>query len=133
MSVAPLRDVRPGGVVGMLEVLEGWEKRCVGVLGELEGEVREVRRRAGERKGRGARWEGVVGRAMVTATGDGEMGKGSGGGKRGAGDGEAVLEDEGLGGEEEMEIDVGGVGRGGRIAKRGGGGGRFGGLGRRLG
>ena len=91
VSVAPLRDVRPGGVCGMLEVLEGWEKRCVGVLGELEGEVRQVRRRAGERRGKGAGWEGVVGRAMV----EGEKGRGLG--KRGAGDGDGVGEEGGEG------------------------------------
>jgi len=44
----------------MVRVLEEWDGRCEGVLGELEMKVREVRRKAGERRRREEAYEGVV-------------------------------------------------------------------------
>lgn len=113
-SVAPLRDLKPGSVPRMVSVLEDWDGRCVTVLREIEGQVREVRRKAQEQRKRETEHEKAVAKRM----GENEDGKGKLG-KR-------------VGGEEadEMEIDEGG--RRLRGAKRGGGN-FLGGLGRRLG
>ena len=113
-SVAPLRDLKPGSVPRMVSVLEDWDGRCVSVLGEIEGQVREIRRKAQEQKRRETEHEKTVAKRM----GENEDGKGKLG-KRGGGE-------EG----DEMEIDEGG--RRSRGAKRGGGN-FLGGLGRRLG
>lgn len=113
-SVAPLRDLKPGSVPQMVSVLEDWDRRCETVLRELEGQVRDVRRKAQDWRRREAEHEKAVAKKMGEADdGKGKLGK--------------------RGGEEggEMDIDDGGGGRT-RGAKRGGG--KFlGGPGRRLG
>ena len=114
-SVAPLRDLKPGSVPRMVSVLEDWDGRCVTVLGEIEGQVREIRRKAQEQKRRETEHEKAVAKRM----GENEDGKGKLG-KRGGGE-EA---------DEVADIDEGG--RRLRGAKRGGGS-ILGGLGRRLG
>ena len=108
-SVAPLRDLRPGSVPRMVSVLEDWDSRCVSVLGEIEGQVREIRRKAQEQRKRDTEHEKAVAKKM----GDNEDGK-----KRG--------------GEEAEEMDIDEGGRRLRGAKRGGGN-FLSGLGRRLG
>ena len=113
--MAPLRDLRPGSIPHMVSILEEWDSRCVTVLADLEGQVREVRRKAQEQRKREAEHEKAVAKAM----GEGGDGKGKLG-KRGG-------EEEG----DEWEVDEGGVGRI-RVAKRGGGK-LFGGFGRKLG
>ena len=113
-SVAPLRDLKPGSVPGLVSVLEDGDRRCVSVLGEIEGQVREIRRKAQEQKKRDTEHEKAVARRM----GETEDGKGKLG-KRG-------------GGEEADEMDIDEGGRRLRGAKRGGGN-FLGGLGRRLG
>lgn len=115
-SVAPLRDLKPGSVPRMVSVLEDWDSRCVSVLGEIEGQIREIRRKAQAQKKREVEHEKAVAKKM----GDNEDGKGGKLGKRGGGE-EA----------EEMDIDEGG--RRLRGAKRGGGGNFLGGLGRKFG
>ena len=113
-SVAPLRDLKPGSVPRMVSVLEDWDSRCVSVLGEIEGQVREIRRKAQEQKRRDTAHERTVAMRMgENEEGNGKLGK-RGGGEEG----------------DEMEIDEGG--RRSRGAKRGGGN-FLGGLGRRLG
>jgi len=133
-SVAPLRDLRPHSVPGMLATLDEWDRRCVGVLVEIEGQVGEVRRRAVERRWREVEGERAVERALAVGEEEArerEKEKGRGSGKRGAVDGEGGIPgDEGLGAEE-MDVDDVVVTRGARNAKRGGG--RFAGVGRRLG
>ena len=99
----------------MVSILEEWDSRCVSVLGNLEGQVREVRRKAQEQRKREVEHEKAVAKAM----GEGGDGKGKLG-KRGG-------EEEG----EEWEVDERGVERL-RGAKRGGGK-LFGGFGRKLG
>ena len=113
-SVAPLRDLKPGSVPRMVSVLEDWDSRCVTVLREIEGQVREIRRKAQEEKKRETEHEKAVAKRM----GENEDGKGKLG-KRG-------------GGEEADEMDIDEGGRRLRGAKRGGGN-FLGGLGRRLG
>ena len=98
----------------MVSVLEDWDSRCVSVLGEIEGQVREIRRKAQEQKRRETEHEKTVAKRM----GENEDGKGKLG-KRGGGEEGDV-----------MEIDDGG--RRSRGAKRGGGN-FLGGIGRRLG
>ena len=100
----------------MVSVLGDWDNRCVSVLGELEGQVRDVRRKAQEQRKREAEHEKVVSKA----TGENGDGKGKVVGKRG------VLEDG-----EEMEVDEGLGGGRTRNAKRGGG--KLSGFARRLG
>lgn len=113
-SVAPLRDLKPGSVPLMVSVLEDWDSRCVNVLGEIEGQIREIRRRAQEQRKRETEHEKAVAKKM----GESEDGKGKLG-KRG-------------GGEEADEMDIDEGGRRLRGAKRGGGN-FLGGLGKRLG
>ncbi|KAI9817111.1 MAG: hypothetical protein M1827_001223 [Pycnora praestabilis] len=131
-SVSPLRDLRPASIPTTIAVLDDWDSRCVGVLGEIEGQVREIRWRAGERRRKEREVEAVMENALgnTIATGVG------GGGGSGAGIGAAVGakgdKRAADGGEEGEEMDVDEImGRGGtRNAKRGGS--RFGGVGRRL-
>lgn len=110
-SVAPLRDLKPESVPALSHVLEDWDRRCVTVLGEIEGQVREVRRKALETKRR----KGANEKAIAKAMGDKET---RASGKRVQGEGE------------EMDVDEGIAGRT-RNAKRGGG--IFRGLGRKSG
>lgn len=42
-SVAPLRDLTPGSVKGMLDSLQSWSKRCDSVLMELEAEITNIK------------------------------------------------------------------------------------------
>ncbi|KAL9138706.1 MAG: hypothetical protein Q9175_000061 [Cornicularia normoerica] len=113
-SVAPLRDLKPGSVPRMVSVLEDWDIRCVSVLGEIEEQLREIRRKAQEQRKRETEHEKAVAKKM----GENEDGKGKLG-KRG-------------GGEEADEMDIDEGGRRLRGAKRGGGN-FLSGLGRRLG
>ena len=98
----------------MVSVLDDWDSRCVSVLSEIEGQVREVRRKAQEHRKREMEHEKTVAKRM----GENEDGKGKLG-KRG-------------GGEEADEMDIDEGGRRLRGAKRGGGN-FLGGIGRRLG
>jgi len=90
-SLSPLRDLKPGSVPLMVKVLEEWDARCEGVLGELETKVRGVRTKAGERRRREEAYEGVVADrggeegkvGGVKREGEGEEGrKGKRGGRR---------------------------------------------------
>lgn len=112
----------------MIAVLDDWNDRCVSVLTEIEGQVTEVRRKAAERR----RWEKEHEKILEKAImGDDRVLKETSraGGKRGAGEaanGEGYGVDQG----DAMDVDET-LGRGGqRNAKRGG---RFAGLGKRLG
>jgi len=108
-SVASLRDLKPGSVAQMVRVLEDWDSRCVSVLAELEGQVREVRRKALAQRRCNEANEQAVAKAMD------EKGK--------------VVGKRGFGGEnDEMDIDDGPGGRT-RNAKKGGS--KFMGFGRR--
>ena len=113
-SVAPLRDLKPGSVPRMVSVLEDWDSRCVSVLGEIEGQVQTVRRKAQEQRKRETEHEKAVAKKM----GENDDGRGKLG-KRG-------------GGEEADEMDIDEGGRRLRSTKRGGGN-FLGGLGKRLG
>lgn len=102
----------------MVHVLEDWDSRCVTVLGEIEAQVRDVRRKAQETRKREQEHEKAFTKAMGENETKGKLGKRVG-----------------LGEEEEgMDMDEGGGGRT-RGAKRGGGNfmSGMGGLGRRLG
>ena len=48
----------------MVSVLEEWDSRCVAVLGDLEGQVREVRRKAMEQRKKEGEHERSVAKAM---------------------------------------------------------------------
>lgn len=124
-SVAPLRDLRPESVPEMVAVLDDWDKRCIGVLREIEKQVREVRRKAEEVRARDIEDERAFERAMEY---DGKD-KGKAAGKRGARD--AADRDSGIAdGGDEMDVDEG-AGRGRpRATKRGGG--RFVGIAKKL-
>lgn len=76
----------------MVSVLEDWDSRCMCVLDEIEGQVREIRRKAQEQRKRETEHEKAVAKKM----GENEDGKGKLG-KRGGGE-EA----------DEMDIDEGG-------------------------
>lgn len=124
-SVAPLRDLRPESVPEMVAVLDDWDKRCVGVLREIERQVMEVRRKAEEARARDLEDERAYERAMES---DGKD-KGKAAGKRGARDAadrDSTIADGG----DEMDVDEGaGKGRS-RATKRGGG--RFVGIAKKL-
>ncbi|KAI4258052.1 MAG: hypothetical protein LQ352_001373 [Teloschistes flavicans] len=123
-SVSPLRDLRPGRVLQLVQGLDTWNARCVLVLEELEAQVADVKAKALERRKREQRDEAAVEKLVS----QGEKGKtrsqddkGKAGGKRGAQ--EAVGDKGPFTGDEndEMELDEGkGSGRT-RGAKRGGG------------
>ncbi|KAL6713892.1 hypothetical protein ACLMJK_008386 [Lecanora helva] len=114
-SVAPLRDLKPNSIPHMVKVLEDWDSRCVNVLGEIEAQVAEVRKKAVERRRREVEYEKLVAKAMGEGDGKGKLGKRGGSGEDG----------------DEMDLDDGSTGRT-RGAKRGGGN-FLGGLGKRLG
>lgn len=99
----------------MVAVLEDWDKRCINVLGEIEGQVAEVRRKAVDRRRREAEHERTVEKRMAEISRDGKGKLGKRGGEEG----------------EEMDVEKGDGGRT-RGAKRGGAN-FFGGFGRRLG
>lgn len=110
----------------MIATLEEWDNRCVSVLSEIEGQVRDIRNKATERKRREKEHEMIFEKAS-SEEGGRLMGKA--GGKRGAG-AEADGDANGLELGEAMDIDDT-SGRGGeRNAKRVG---RFASLGKRLG
>lgn len=105
-SLAPLRDLPPNSVPAMLQVLGDWDRRCAGVLREIEGQVRDVRVRARERKRDEGEYAGMVEKAMKeeetrrkrgAGVGDGEGGQGEEGdvrmrgAKRGGGAGFAAM------------------------------------------
>lgn len=115
-SVAPLRDLKPGSIPHMVQVLGDWDSRCVTVLGEIEGQVVEVRRKAQEARKRETEHEKAVSKAMSDGEGKGKLGKRLGQGEEG----------------EEMEMDEGAGGRT-RGAKRGGGSNFMSGFGRKFG
>ena len=115
--MAPLRDLKPASIPTMLSVLEDWDNRCVIVLGEIEGQVRDIRRRVQEQKRKEIEHE----KAMIKALGEKEDGK-KVVSKRGGG----ALEDG-----EEMDVDEGFGGGRMRNAKRGGS--KMAGFARRLG
>ncbi|KAL8340781.1 hypothetical protein RB601_006741 [Gaeumannomyces tritici] len=56
-SVAPLRDLAPGAVPGMVAALRAWSDRCVEGLAALEAEAAAVRAAAAERRADRAAWE----------------------------------------------------------------------------
>lgn len=111
----------------MVAVLDDWDGRCVSVLAEIEGQVQDVRRNAAERRRKQLEGERAIEKAMGE---EGAKDKGKAAGKRGAADGENVGGYD-VEGAEEMDVDDVLVRGGVRNAKRGGG--RFGGLGKRLG
>ncbi len=115
-SVSPLRDLRPNSVSQMVAVLDDWDRRCAGVLWDIDAQVKEVHRKAEEVRVREIETEKALAKAM---DGDGRE-KGKAAGKRGAKD--AADRDLGLAeGGDEMDVDEG-AGRGKpRATKRGGG------------
>lgn len=109
----------------MVKVLEDWDARCIGALGEIDAQIKEVRRRAVEARRREIEHEKAVKHAMELL--HDAVAKSSG--KRGALDKDL----DGVPGEAgtEMEVDEG-PGRGRpRGAKRGGG--RLAGFAKKLG
>ncbi|KAI9771141.1 MAG: hypothetical protein M1840_002492 [Geoglossum simile] len=133
-SVAPLRDIPPNGVPAMQATLLEWESRCDAVLSDIELQIREVRRRAAERKARNREYvrlqaeqlpskdpvvthgcfvSGAVAGTVLDHGNIVGMGKGKGTGKRLAVEEEGGLHDGGgLGGrggeqmyDDEMDID----------------------------
>ena len=118
-SVSPLRDLKPNSVPKLVVILEDWNSRCANVLAEIEGQVKDVRAKAAERKRREQQHESLYDRALND---DIARDRGKVAGKRGAGDGENNG-GPGIDPGEAMEVDEI-SGRGGqRNAKRGG---RFG-------
>lgn len=115
-SVAPLRDLRPGSVPELISVLQGWDIRCLNVLQELEGQMREVRSKALRERQREEANEKATTKLLEE-----KDSKGKSGGKRAVGE-EA----------DEMEIDENNAGLRTRNAKRGGAG-MFKGFSKRLG
>lgn len=100
----------------MISILEDWDSRCLNVLDEIEGKIREKKRQATERKRR----EDALEKHFTKLIGDDVKVKAPAS-KRGVGDGEEMDLDDGLGN----------TGGRTRSAKRGGK--LMGGLGRRLG
>lgn len=116
-SVAPVRDLKPDSVPQMISVLANWDSRCVGVLKEIEGQVKTIRRNAIEKRKKDEAIEKQT-RELI-GNEKGNKGRG-GGGKRGGAD-------------DDVDMNEGGA-KGRRVAKRGGvSGGVFAGLGKRLG
>jgi COP9 signalosome complex subunit 7 len=86
-SIAPLRDLSPGSLQSLLLVYHGWESHCDQALSSLDTEIKSIRLRARNKKGREARLRAMLeerlGEKPEESTGT------KGGGKRGAdGDGE---------------------------------------------
>ncbi|PYH91491.1 hypothetical protein BO71DRAFT_443166 [Aspergillus ellipticus CBS 707.79] len=93
-AVAPLRDVDPRALGGMVSVLTQWETRCRSVIGEIEAEIARIRsesaRRREEEYGRNVVFEKALA-GWGSEGGDGArraagwQGKESGGGPGGPG------------------------------------------------
>ena len=129
-SVSPLRDLKPNSVPQLMAILDDWNRRCAGVLSEIEEQVSNVRAKAAEKKRREHEQEAIFNKALNDEIMKDSRNRGVG--KRGAGDGETAASLEPDRGEA-MDLDET-FGRGGqRNAKRGGRFGGFAGLGKRLG
>ncbi|MCJ1339259.1 hypothetical protein MMC09_004548 [Bachmanniomyces sp. S44760] len=135
-SVSPLRDPKPGSVPKVIAILDDWNTRCEGVLGDIEAQVAEVKSAARERRRVEIGRAKAIERAMIREGGESTAGDKDGGilnsagvylggkrmaGKRGpAGDAEnGMLQGGGM--FDGMDLDAGMGGRGeARNAKRGG-------------
>ncbi|KAI9789933.1 MAG: hypothetical protein M1816_005702 [Peltula sp. TS41687] len=140
-SLSALRDLSPGSVPRLLDVLTDWHGRCADVLADVEAQIKEVRRRAGERRKADEDMQRAVEKALLVhseakgtgkrgAPADAAAGTGAGAGAGAASAGAKVEGDEGLGGEGEPAagwegeaMDVDDVGAGGEGLGIGGGGG----------
>ncbi|KKA29954.1 hypothetical protein TD95_003781 [Thielaviopsis punctulata] len=49
-SVAPLRDLAPGGIEPLLAVLKQWSGRCADTLNDIEAEISKIKAAAAQRK-----------------------------------------------------------------------------------
>ena len=84
-SVAPLRDLAPGSVPGMLATLRNWSARCDSTLADLTKQIEEVRKRAVARWEDEREWEKRVEGALKDEEGKGDGQRQTvklGGGKR---------------------------------------------------
>ncbi|KAF2273488.1 uncharacterized protein EI97DRAFT_383531 [Westerdykella ornata] len=82
-AIAPLRDLPPAAIPQLQTVLDAWELRCVEALGELEEKARAVKRGAVRRERQRRKVERAQHVVMEAGTGSGS---GSGAkGKRGLG------------------------------------------------
>ena len=115
-SITPLRDLRPGCVPLLVETLEDWDKRCVGVLEDLQRQVQEVKREALERK---KRKDGIERQRSKLV----DEGKGAGSGKRGVEVSDETDPGDANGGLKRTRAAKGGTGLLGGLGKRLGGGG----------
>lgn len=129
-SVSPLRDLKPNSIPQLVAILEDWDRRCAGVLTAIEGQIRDVKTKAAERRKREQEHDAAFEKALAD---DSTKDRGKAAGKRAVGDTENGGDPEADVGES-MDVDET-FGRGGqRNAKRGGRfGGAFAGFGKRLG
>lgn len=83
-SVAPLRDVRPASIAGIVNTLQEWSARCDATLAELEASVSAIRAEAARSAERKRESERVVAAAIAAeeknASGGVEGGAGAGSG-----------------------------------------------------
>ncbi|KAL9116125.1 MAG: hypothetical protein Q9227_000494 [Pyrenula ochraceoflavens] len=76
-SVAPVRDLRPGSLPEMLQILETWGKRCTGVVTEIEGQIKSIKEEAAVRKRKEVGRQEIVDEAVWKEGGEGGVGGGS--------------------------------------------------------
>lgn len=105
-----------------MSTLDAWDGRCTDLLEDINGRVREIRRKAYEDKVRERRRENAFEREVAKEDG---FGGGGGGGSGGVGKGGKRAAPEqgggsGVGGDA-MDVDQQIMGRGGSRVKRGGG------------
>ncbi|PSR82043.1 hypothetical protein BD289DRAFT_454518 [Coniella lustricola] len=81
-SVAPLRDVRPASIAGIVNTLQEWSARCDATLAELEASVSAIRAEAARAAEEKRESERVIA-AAIAAEEKGGSGGGSGGGSAG--------------------------------------------------
>ncbi|PGH27322.1 hypothetical protein AJ80_01032 [Polytolypa hystricis UAMH7299] len=88
-STAPLRDVRPQHVAGMISVLTEWQGRCGSVIGGIEAEIAKIKADAERRRAREKDRTSRMERSFAGWDGDNDGGSAGGAGGSGAGAGGA--------------------------------------------
>jgi COP9 signalosome complex subunit 7 len=83
LSVAPLRDLKPGSLQDLLATYNEWESHCDQALGTLEAEIKSIRIAARRKQEREAKLRSILDEKLAEIGSDDKSGSGTRGGKRG--------------------------------------------------
>ena len=69
-SVAPVRDLRPGSLPEMLQILETWGSRCTGVISEIESQIKTIKDEAKARRLKEIQRQDIIDQAVLKEDSD---------------------------------------------------------------